>query len=347
MNIISTKEFLELEGGPNGQFPIPEESRDYLMKVSTHCERRAKSNIACKPLWDYYESLPESIVPKVASNEYCVVFGPESKADLEPRYQEKVKKFCDFRKQFYLDESMKKASLLHFKTQQKEYRLMEHFYNLIIFTDPMLDNFYKRFVRDFMHYKDEIFCAAAKVIAALQDEGAELGFPIDEYGAGGYSAYHIRRGDLQYKKVKISAEEWVKNTDSIWENNELLYIATDERNQTFFGPFKESGHTVRFLDDYFEVADLKNVDPNYYGMIDTIVASRGRKFVGTYYSTFSGFINRMRGYHGMSMQHSKYGYLPKYDIMLHWVKSIWMNEFPTGWAGIDGDEEVSSETFAF
>lgn len=32
-------------------------------------------------------------------------------------------------------------------------------------------------------------------------------------------------------------------------------------------------------------------------MLDQLIASRGRTFVGTYYSTFTGYINRMRGYH--------------------------------------------------
>lgn len=350
LNIITTHEFLQKEGGPNGQFPIPAELREHILKISTHCERRAKSDIACTPLWDFYAQLSNAVIPKITNNQECLVFGPKNEEELEQlpsAMSAKVKRFCRHRTPYFYGDALKQASLLYFKTSQKEYRLMEHFYDLFIFTDPVLDNFYKRFVRDFMHYKDEIFCAAAKVVAALQKEGSDLGFAVDQYGAGGYSAFHIRRGDLQYKRVKISAEEWIENTHSLWQTNELLYIATDERNQTFFEPFKESGHTVRFLDDYFEMAELNSVDPNYYGMIDTIVASRGRAFAGTYYSTFSGFINRMRGYHGMSMKHSKYGFDAKYDVMDHWAVSVWMNEFPSGWVGIDGDEEVTSETFAF
>lgn len=42
---------------------------------------------------------------------------------------------------------------------------------------------------------------------------------------------------------------------------------------------------------------MKGVNPNFFGMIDQRVASRGRVFVGTYTSTFSGYIIRMRGYH--------------------------------------------------
>ena len=52
---------------------------------------------------------------------------------------------------------------------------------------------------------------------------------------------------------------------------------------------------MRFLDDYWDMAGLGDLDPNYMGMIDTIVASRGRVFGGTWFSTFSGYITRMRG----------------------------------------------------
>ena len=92
---------------------------------------------------------------------------------------------------------------------------------------------------------------------------------------------------FQYKKVKLPAEEWYENTKEIWKPKEILFIATDERNKTFFDPIAQH-HELRFLDDYFELAGLGNLDPNYFGMIDTIVASRGRAFAGTWFSTFTG-----------------------------------------------------------
>lgn len=39
-----------------------------------------------------------------------------------------------------------------------------------------------------------------------------------------------------------------------------------------------------------ETAGLKDLDPNLMGMIDTIIASQGRLFVGTWFSTFTGYI---------------------------------------------------------
>ena len=225
--------------------------------------------------------------------------------------------------------------------------MLSHFYGFLLFTNPVIDNYFKRFVRDFLHYTDSIYCAAGKIVNALQEEGKALGFEEDEEGGGGYSSFHVRRGDLQYKRVKISAEEWYESTKELWEPSEILYIATDERNKTFFDPIKEH-HSLRFLDDYWEMAGLAELDPNYMGMIDTIVASRGRNFVGTYFSTFTGYITRMRGYYGMSSKTSYYG-LMKYKFVMHtWFQGpfhIFAHEWPTGWVGIDGDVIPSEEKF--
>lgn len=100
------------------------------------------------------------------------------------------------------------------------------------------------------------------------------------------------------------------------------------------------------------------------GMIDTILASRGRVFFGTWFSTFTGYIvsiafwnfyyhfirwliitlvnlkNRMRGYNGFPGNTSYYGQLDRKFSMHHWEspdKVLTAREWPTGWVGIDGD----------
>lgn len=38
---------------------------------------------------------------------------------------------------------------------------------------------------------------------------------------------------------------------------------------------------------------------NYFGMIDQLVSSRGKIFFGCWFSTFTGYIDRIRGYHSV------------------------------------------------
>jgi hypothetical protein len=97
----------------------------------------------------------------------------------------------------YWTEELQQHPLIHFRAGDKQWRLLTHFYAFFHFTDPAIDNFYKRLVRDFLHYHDSIFCAAGKIIKSLQAEGVKRGFKPDEEGGGGFSAMHIRRGEFQ------------------------------------------------------------------------------------------------------------------------------------------------------
>jgi len=82
-------------------------------------------------------------------------------------------------------------------------------------------------------------------------------------------------------------------------------------------------------------------------MIETVVASRGRAFAGTWFSTFSGYINRMRGYHGMSVNTSWYNVLSRKTFVQNWTYPsgvfYFSREFPIGWVGIDGNVVVEHE----
>lgn len=100
--------------------------------------------------------------------------------------------------------------------------------------------------------------------------------------------------------VKLPASKILSNIGSFLPKNQLVYVATDERNKSFFDAFRSHFPQVKFLDDYMDVADLRSMNPNYLGMIDQIICSRGDYFVGTWFSTFTGYITRMRGYLGYS-----------------------------------------------
>lgn len=347
LKVISMEEFLKREGGADGRLPIPADKRTAVENAAEHCDRRAASSAHCEPLYDYLVESGEA--PHVKASHSCIVFDVDAYHGKGLTFENKqtAKRRCGERIPTYWNEAMQEPVLVHFRASEKEYRLLAHFYGMVYFTDPAIENYYKRFVRDFLHYHDAIYCAAGKIVKAVQAEGEKRGFLPDAEGGGGFSTMHVRRGDLQYKKVKIPAEEWYDNTKEVWKPGEILYIATDERNKTFFDPIKEH-HDIRFLDDYFEMAGLKDLDPNYMGMIDTIVASRGRAFAGTWFSTFSGYINRMRGYHGMSMMDSWYSWLPRKDALHKWEEMdhfAYAFEWPDCWIGIDSDTWPSHDEF--
>lgn len=115
---------------------------------------------------------------------------------------------------------------------------------------------------------------------------------------GSFSTFHVRHGEFQFKVVRLGAEEILANTLDLLAPGETVYIATDEHDKdAFFGPLR-AAYEVKFLDDYFEEANLKALPKNMLGLVDTLVAAQGRVFVGTWFSTFSGYIIRLRGYFG-------------------------------------------------
>lgn len=100
--------------------------------------------------------------------------------------------------------------------------------------------------------------------------------------------------DFQYKKTRLDAPKLLEKSKNKLEEGGLLYIATDERDKSFFDPFRKH-YDIVFLDDFKHL--LTKVNTNYYGMLDQLVASKGRVFFGTWFSTLSGYVNRMRGYY--------------------------------------------------
>jgi len=339
VKIISSAEFVKREGGPDGRLPIPEGMRENVMNSAEVCEKRKKSKNFCDHIKNYLNEVGH--VPDVGASSGCIIFDNDLYVG-SPKTGESessIKSFCGDRERFAWTSELNDHTLIHFRADDKKLRLLAHFYNMIYFTDPSVDNYFKRFVRDFLHYNDEIYCAAGKIIKALQTEGRQRDFDVDEEGGGGFSAMHIRRGDFQYENVKISAQKWYENTKEIWKPNEIIYIATDEHDKAFFDPIAKH-HDLRFLDDYWELAGLGDIDSNYFGMIDTIVSSRARAFAGTWFSTFTGYINRMRGYHGMSMMDSWYSFLKRKSKLHEWENvdtSAYAYEWPDGWIGIDAD----------
>lgn len=193
-----------------------------------------------------------------------------------------------------------------------------------------------------VRYIDQIQCAAARVVEAVRKRARERNANNTR---GDYDSFHIRRGDFQYTVTRFDAPKIYDMSKSKLIEGDTVYIATDEKDKDFFKPLMEH-YDVVFLDDFHDA--LGGVNTNYYGMIDQLVASRGRTFFGCWFSTFTGYINRLRGYHANNEKapgyeqgiHNSWYYAleDRYDHLQTFYpvkQSFYAREFPTSWRLID------------
>lgn len=52
-----------------------------------------------------------------------------------------------------------------------EYRLFTHFYTFIGLSDPVAARHHRRLVRDLVHFRESLFCAAATIVGRLRTAG--------------------------------------------------------------------------------------------------------------------------------------------------------------------------------
>jgi hypothetical protein len=102
--------------------------------------------------------------------------------------------------------------------------------------------------------------------------------------------------------------------------------------------FTDFGWKIRFLKNYLVKGYLHESNPNVHGMVESIVCSRSKVFAGTWYSTFTGYIHRLRGYHGLG--EATYYHTRNHVLQPKHAKSVghgWAREFRTGWTDDAGE----------
>ena len=194
-----------------------------------------------------------------------------------------------------------------------------------------------------MRYSDEIQCAAARVVQAVRNR-ARKNMPNNPNGE--FDSFHIRRGDFQYKKTRLEAHEIYENVKDDIPDKTTVFVATDHQGKPWFKNLTKH-YDIVFLNDFKK--ELEGVNTNYFGMIDQLVASRGRVFFGCMHSTFTGFIMRIRGYHAQKEKmpgweqgilHNSFYYTGKNEknMYQHYAavhSPVYAREFPTSWRDID------------
>jgi hypothetical protein len=243
------------------------------------------------------------------------------------------------------DKEMQDSTLLHFKVYKQEYRLLTHFYGFLFFQDWRQDLWTKRFIRDHVHYNDEIACAAARVVEAIRKRSKER--HPETNPNGDFDSMHVRRNDweTQFGDYIVSSSELYQNTKQELTPGRTVYIATDEKDKSYFQPMSNV-YDVVFLDNF--KAELGNLNTNFYAFVDQLVAARGKVFFGVYLSTFTGYINRLRGYYSVKEKREGYrdGIIESYHLVKPQDKNLYrtyhafqspafMREYPVAWRDLD------------
>lgn len=236
-------------------------------------------------------------------------------------------------------------------------RLLAPFYAYIHHADPSIANFYKRLVRDVVRFNEpRVMCVSARIVEWL-------------VATGSYVSVHARRNEFQFVEANkdlgaASLRDTVRRTvgDAV-----TVYVATDERDPAFFDALRADGPVV-LLSELVEAARntsrglrlrpradgrawpldhvlyaLNSINGNELGFVDALIASQGTVFTGAWFSTYTGLVNRLRGYGGFA-DASSYFSTPGREAAFQGFEAprspLYMREWVQGWRGIDGDVEA-------
>jgi GDP-fucose protein O-fucosyltransferase len=301
LHMITMEEFLQQEAMTGnlrdkytGEISFPPENRTNWNGEDVKILKEWLRNVTHTPLWDpdsciaafpasgeHKDSVKlQSIHNQILKDGFMREQFLDEPLPVDATPMERMKELLAHREEMCLyDEKMQDYSVVHFMCYHKmRVRMLVHFYVFLYFENWKEDLWMKRFIRDHVRYNDDIQCAAARVVHAMREYVRQK----DPTRDGLFDTFHIRRGDFQFKNTRIDAVQIYENVKDTLPDGSILFIATDERDKKFFDPLREH-YDLKFLDDFMHV--LGEVNHNYFGMIDQLVAARGRLFYGCWFST--------------------------------------------------------------
>eukprot|EP00903_Cladosiphon_okamuranus_P015678 g14476.t1 len=312
VNIITTAEFLEREAF-TGQLGV--KPGEAVKKLNV----QAVSSYLVEVAGQYEGGLPEMHVEHSA---FVLPRHLGERVDLKDESYAFAKKWLYGRELLEYREAWQQAKVIHWRA--KEARLLAPFYAFVLHADEVAERYHNRLLRDLMHYPEEVYCKASQIISLLKEEDP----------SGEFSTFHVRRNDFgnSYKMVNLPMADVISNSLDHLRDNEVVYVATDERDLTQFEPFHKHVR-VKFMSDYYERAGVSELNPNLLGMLDQIIASHGRTFTGCWLSTFTAYILRLRG-HLQKPRTSNFSYYKPRAVYHHEYhlpeNPLWMTEWPLG-----------------
>ena len=244
---------------------------------------------------------------------------------LDPRFKQfKLGLQNTSHKMYIIGENELNAPILHFVGNGPR-RLIAYHTSKIYMESFDAHKYVRSFLRDYFRYNKDIFRWAKYITDKL-----------DNLSTIWYSA-HIRRGDFQFTETRISCEEILKSFSLRIPEGSTIYISTDETDKSFFSLLKEK-YTLYFFDDFIttEIINKENINPNWIGMIEQVTASYGEEFFGTFLSTFTHYILRMRGYMGKYKSwYTNYNVYNYYQENSEKFICTWQHEYRDVWEDVD------------
>ena len=175
------------------------------------------------------------------------------------------------------------ASPIIYLPSDNDYRSLGPVATMLAAKSTQLPRYSRRLLKHHLRYRNEIFTWAKRICNWHQ---------LDNF-----NAIHIRRNDFQYKQTRLDVHRIYQNIKSLIDMKMPLYIATDETDADFFKQLKDH-FNVPFIYTIGDWLTRAGTDLPYVweGPIEQVICARANRFIGTDLSTFSAYINRLRGY---------------------------------------------------
>ena len=140
----------------------------------------------------------------------------------------------------------------------------------------------QQWVTDYVKYKKSVYERANIVKERLGD----------------YNALHVRR--VEHIGNRMTHHDWLfRIFDKDLLPDTPLYVATDEPDLTWFNFLEREGFTLYFAKDFQESLNFsyihETVRQDFLGIHEQIICELSNKFVSSEHSTFSIYVNRLRG----------------------------------------------------
>ncbi len=174
------------------------------------------------------------------------------------------------------------APVIYFPSNA-DYRSLGPVATMLASFDDSLPTLTRRFIKHHLRFHRDIFSTAERILDALNLEA--------------FDALQVRRNDFQYAETQTSSQKICDNVKVLFDKQLPIYIATDEERDEIFEQLAAGFNSPRIIcwADVEAVYD-EPIPFAWIGILEQLICVAARRFVGTDLSTFTAYINRLRGY---------------------------------------------------